>query len=121
MNGLHIEHLTSIVQNEISSLKQLYQQKQYDKSLDKLSSLGIKYPKFRDHPLHNGHMWLESKRIDDGAEGLWRIHDQLYDFSDFVHDHPGGKDWLRLTKVREFKSKCFVFNSLHVPFEYKKY
>ncbi|CAH2010246.1 unnamed protein product [Acanthoscelides obtectus] len=111
MNGLHIEHLTSIVQNEISSLKQLYQQKQYDKSLDKLSSLGIKYPKFRDHPLHNGHMWLESKRIDDGAEGLWRIHDQLYDFSDFVHDHPGGKDWLRLTKGTDITE---AFESHHI-------
>nr|CAI5867195.1 unnamed protein product [Callosobruchus analis] len=99
MNGLHMQHITKVLQNEVASLKQLYQPKKYDESLDKVSSLGIKYPKLRDHPLHSGHLWLESKRIDDGAEGLWRIHDQLYDFSGFIQNHPGGEDWLSLTKV----------------------
>nr|CAH7757886.1 unnamed protein product [Callosobruchus chinensis] len=108
MNGLHI---TSVLQNEVASLKQLYQPKKYDESLDKVSSLGIKYPKLRDHPLHSGHLWLESKRIDDGAEGLWRIHDQLYDFSSFIKDHPGGEDWLRLTKGTDITE---AFESHHM-------
>lgn len=63
------------------------------------STLGFKYPTFRDHPLHTAHLWLMGKRKDDEAEGLWRIHDGLYDLSGFVDQHPGGKDWLRLTKV----------------------
>lgn len=43
--------------------------------------------------------WLECKRSEDGAEGLWRIHDELYDLTDFVSVHPGGKSWLTITKV----------------------
>jgi cytochrome b involved in lipid metabolism len=30
---------------------------------------------------------------------LWRVHDALYDLSSFVDVHPGGSEWLRLTKV----------------------
>lgn len=64
-----------------------------------VSSLGIKYSSFRDHPLKSGLIWIESKKENDGAEGFWRIHDNLYDFSNFINSHPGGKDWLRLTRV----------------------
>lgn len=42
--------------------------------------------------------WLAGKRIDDNAEGLWRVHDKLYDLTDFVQRHPGGSEWLELTK-----------------------
>lgn len=63
------------------------------------SSLGIKYPTFRDHPLHTGSIWLNGKRADDGADGLWRVHDGLYDLEEFIHSHPGGADWLKMTKV----------------------
>lgn len=42
--------------------------------------------------------WLEGKRIDDNAEGLWRVHDKLYDLTSFVEKHPGGAEWLSLTK-----------------------
>lgn len=62
------------------------------------SSLGFKYPTNRDHPLHTADLWLQGKRQDDGAEDLWRINDQLYDLTDFLDNHPGGKDWLILTK-----------------------
>lgn len=64
-----------------------------------VSSLGIKYPSLRDHPIKTGTVWLQGKRLDDGAEGLWRIHDCLYDFTEFVNAHPGGSSWLSLTKV----------------------
>ncbi|XP_022905147.2 cytochrome b5-related protein-like [Onthophagus taurus] len=62
------------------------------------SSLGFKYPSLRDCHLKTCDNWLEGKRIDDNINGLWRIHDKLYDFSDFINLHPGGKDWLILTK-----------------------
>lgn len=62
------------------------------------STLGIKYPRNRDDPNKNGDTWLMDKREDDGAEGLWRIHDTLYDFSQFLDKHPGGRDWLTLTE-----------------------
>lgn len=41
---------------------------------------------------------MEGKKIDDNAEGLWRVHDKLYDLTDFVKRHPGGAEWLELTK-----------------------
>lgn len=59
----------------------------------------MKYPTFRDHPSRSGEAWLRGRRADDGAEGLWRIHDELYDFTDFVDKHPGGSDWLEMSKV----------------------
>ncbi|KAL3272610.1 hypothetical protein HHI36_014078 [Cryptolaemus montrouzieri] len=63
-----------------------------------ISSLGIKYPTHRDHPLHSSDIWLAGKRADEGAEGLWRIHDELYDLTDFIKIHPGGSEWIRSTK-----------------------
>lgn len=42
--------------------------------------------------------WFEGKQIDDNAEGLWRVHDKLYDLTAFVKQHPGGSEWLELTK-----------------------
>lgn len=64
------------------------------------STLGIIPPKTRSKGYQlNGDNWLRDKQDTDGAEGLWRIGDDLYDFSEFVTKHPGGKDWLALTKV----------------------
>lgn len=78
------------------------------------SSLGIKYPSLRDHPLKIGTVWLAGKRLDDGAEGLWRIHDSLYDLSSFVDKHPGGKDWLQLTKVSLIEIWRIIFHCADV-------
>lgn len=64
-----------------------------------VSSLGIKPPKTRKL-FANVYTWIEDKKVDDGAEGLWRIHDGLYDFSEFIKQHPGGEDWLVMTKVK---------------------
>lgn len=75
------------------------------------SSLGIKYPTFRDHPLHLGYHWLEGKNIDDGAEGYWRIHDKLYNLTKFIDSHPGGKDWIKLTKGTDITE---AFESHHL-------
>lgn len=64
------------------------------------STLGIVPPATRA----TGHkltvdVWLEDKQDTDGAEGLWRVFDSLYDFTDFIDRHPGGSEWLTLTKV----------------------
>lgn len=42
---------------------------------------------------------MKSRQTDDNAEGLWRIHDKLYELSSFIDQHPGGADWIRMTKV----------------------
>lgn len=66
------------------------------------SSLGIVPPKTRYKGFKlSGDLWLKDKQDTDGAEGLWRIGDELYDFKDFIARHPGGPDWLTLTKVTE--------------------
>lgn len=62
------------------------------------SSLGLKYPTYRDAILKCSDSWLNGKREDDGAEGLWRIHDELYDLNDFIEVHPGGRQWIQVTK-----------------------
>ena len=35
--------------------------------------------------------WLKAKRHEDDCEGLWRIHDDLYDLSGWEKHHPGDK------------------------------
>uniref|UniRef100_A0A1B6H6A9 Cytochrome b5 heme-binding domain-containing protein n=2 Tax=Homalodisca liturata TaxID=320908 RepID=A0A1B6H6A9_9HEMI len=58
-----------------------------------------KYPEWREK---GGQLtadgWLEGRREVDGAEGLWRVHDGLYELSSWVHSHPGGSQWLEITK-----------------------
>lgn len=42
---------------------------------------------------------MDAKREDDNVEdGLWRINNTLYDLSEFIDKHPGGPEWLRMTK-----------------------
>ncbi|CRK88700.1 CLUMA_CG002379, isoform A [Clunio marinus] len=64
----------------------------------KHSSIAFKYPTYRDDSPKSCKRWLDGKRIDDNAEGLWRVHDKLYDLRLFMKNHPGGKDWLEMTK-----------------------
>ncbi|KAJ8929856.1 hypothetical protein NQ314_017461 [Rhamnusium bicolor] len=97
MNGV-IHQITVSFATKCGLEQLLSSEKKENKELNVVSSLGIKYPTLRDNHLHSGEIWLDGKRADDGAEGLWRIYDNLYDFGDFVNLHPGGKDWLRLTK-----------------------
>ncbi|XP_046424611.1 cytochrome b5-related protein-like [Neodiprion fabricii] len=60
--------------------------------------IGLKYPSFRDKAWKTGASWLDGKRKDDGIEGLWRVGDKLYDLAQWVGNHPGGAEWLTLTK-----------------------
>uniref|UniRef100_A0A1B0CJ83 Putative delta 6-fatty acid desaturase/delta-8 sphingolipid desaturase n=1 Tax=Lutzomyia longipalpis TaxID=7200 RepID=A0A1B0CJ83_LUTLO len=52
------------------------------------TSISRKYPSLRDIPTRTQYSWLEGRRLDDGAEGLWRVHDGIYDLTDFVEKHP---------------------------------
>lgn len=52
--------------------------------------------------------WLDTKRDDDNVEdGLWRIRDTLYDLTDFILKHPGGPDWLEMTKGQDI-TEAFI-------------
>jgi hypothetical protein len=62
------------------------------------STIVRKYPSFRDDAFKSCQKWIEGKRLDDNAEGLWRVHDKLYDLSKFIKNHPGGSDWIEMTK-----------------------
>lgn len=59
----------------------------------------LKYPSLRDEGLKHPVQWLAGKALDDGAEGLWRVHDGIYDLNTFMSQHPGGSEWLELSKV----------------------
>ncbi|XP_045494026.1 cytochrome b5-related protein-like [Colias croceus] len=71
----------------------------------------LKYPSLRDVGFKDPVQWLTGKALDDGAEGLWRIHDKLYDFSSFMKNHPGGEEWLELTKGTDITE---AFESHHL-------
>lgn len=56
--------------------------------------------------------WLDAKRVDDNVEGgLWRINNTLYDLTDFISSHPGGPDWLRMTKGHDI-TETFMIHHL---------
>ncbi|XP_058803278.1 cytochrome b5-related protein-like [Phymastichus coffea] len=64
----------------------------------KSSVPGLVYPSGRNAFLGTSFGFLEGRRKDDGAEGFWRINDCLYDLEDFVKNHPGGTEWITMTK-----------------------
>ncbi|XP_075220365.1 cytochrome b5-related protein-like isoform X1 [Lycorma delicatula] len=64
----------------------------------KLSWPDWKYPEWIDEGYRTTRGWLEKKKRDDGAEGLWRIHNGLYDLTTWVDKHPGGKLWIKMTQ-----------------------
>lgn len=64
----------------------------------KKSGIATKFPTYRNSALITTHSWQKGKREDDRAEGLWRIYDGIYDFTEFIDKHPGGTFWIRETK-----------------------
>lgn len=53
--------------------------------------------------------WLDAKRdVDNVEDGLWRIQDTLYDLSDFVGSHPGGADWIAMTKGHDITEAFYL-------------
>lgn len=74
-------------------------------------SIFLKLPSRQQNSSKSVHRWLEAKRLDDNAEGLWRVHDKLYDFINFIRRHPGGADWLELTQGTDITE---LFETHHI-------
>lgn len=75
------------------------------------SSIAVKQPSYRKDSSKSVRRWLETKRANDNAEGLWRVHDKLYDLINFIQRHPGGADWLELTQGTDITE---LFETHHV-------
>lgn len=54
--------------------------------------------------------FIDSRRKVDGAEGLWRIGNSLYDLKTFIKSHPGGADWLRITEGTDITELFEVYS-----------
>ncbi|CAK9820330.1 Cytochrome b5-related protein [Anthophora plagiata] len=65
----------------------------------------------RDLKFKTPHSFLEGRRQIDGAEGLWRIGNNLYDLEGFARNHPGGQEWITLTKGTDITE---LFESHHL-------
>jgi len=62
------------------------------------STVGVRSPSSGKGFHTDADEWLNDKRATDGAEGLWRIHDELYDLTNLIRMHPGGQFWIRETQ-----------------------
>jgi hypothetical protein len=67
--------------------------------MSKISTIpGLAQLPIKKSLLKTARSFLEARRRIDGAEELWRINNKLYDLEMFMKTHPGGADWIRLTK-----------------------
>lgn len=78
---------------------------------DQLLDGFLKYPSLRDVLLKSSVSWLNGRRIDDGYGQMWRVHDRLYDLTDFIGKHPGGKQWIEMTRGMDITES---FESSHL-------
>lgn len=72
------------------------------------------------NPSPSPESWLASKRKADSQSGstfccahdscVWRVHDSLYDLTPFLNFHPGGKDWLEISRGTDITE---LFESHH--------
>ncbi|XP_055919227.1 cytochrome b5-related protein [Eupeodes corollae] len=60
-----------------------------------VTGIASKFPTYRKSKFITTYSWQMGKIEDDQAEGLWRIHDNLYDFTEFIDRHPGGSFWIK--------------------------
>ncbi|XP_020287163.1 cytochrome b5-related protein isoform X2 [Pseudomyrmex gracilis] len=72
---------------------------------------GLAYLPARNKEPKTAAQFLQSRRTIDGAEGLWRIENKLYDLETFAKSHPGGSEWIRLTKGTDITE---LFESHHI-------
>lgn len=70
-----------------------------------------KYPSLRDHPLKTAAQWIRGRALDDDYGRLWRVHDKLYDLEPFIGKHPGGRQWLEVTRGMDVTE---LFESSHI-------
>ncbi|XP_033340857.1 cytochrome b5-related [Megalopta genalis] len=65
----------------------------------------------RNKILRTPYSYLESRREVDGAEDLWRVGNGLYDLEKFIKFHPGGSEWIELTRGTDITE---LFESHHL-------
>jgi fatty acid desaturase len=65
----------------------------------------------RNVPLPDAFQWLAAKRKGDNVGDLWRVHDKLYNLERFIKQHPGGADWIKLSRGTDITE---AFESSHV-------
>lgn len=66
-------------------------------------------PRWRS-PFRTWNRWMESRKDLEGAQLLWRVHDKLYDLSHFSRSHPGGSEWILLTKGTDITEAFEAFH-----------
>lgn len=71
---------------------------------------GLAYPLARNEIIKTPYGFLKGRTQQDGAEGLWRIRNGLYDLRTFAKSHPGGAEWITLTKGTDI-TEAFEVNS----------
>ncbi|EZA50497.1 Cytochrome b5-related protein [Ooceraea biroi] len=72
---------------------------------------GLAYLPTREIPTKTAASFLEGRRQIDGAEGLWRVESKLYNLETFMKTHPGGMEWIQLTKGTDITE---LFESHHI-------
>ena len=66
----------------------------------------------------NPHIWMQEKRERDAelwgtdTNNFWIIENKLYDLSNFIDRHPGGKVWLNMTKGQDV-TELFIVHHLN--------
>lgn len=79
--------------------------------MDKSTEGFKKYPSLRDHPLKTAAQWIRGRILDEDYGQYWRVHDKLYDLKDFIKSHPGGQQWLEVTRGMDVTE---VFEASHL-------
>ena len=69
------------------------------------------FPAVRANLMKTAVHWIEGKKLDDDCGDLWRVHNKLYDLSDFISSHPGGGMWLQVTRGTDITE---AFESSHL-------
>ncbi|XP_018057245.1 PREDICTED: cytochrome b5-related protein-like isoform X1 [Atta colombica] len=72
---------------------------------------GLVYLSARDNPSKTAMGFINARKKIDGAEGLWRIENKLYDLENFMKSHPGGSEWIRITKGTDITE---LFEAHHI-------
>ncbi|XP_053971020.1 cytochrome b5-related protein-like [Hylaeus volcanicus] len=77
---------------------------------------GSSIPGLKSFVARNGgfktpYSFIEERKRVDGAEGLWRVRNGLYDLEGFSKHHPGGEEWITLTKGTDITE---LFESHHL-------
>lgn len=58
--------------------------------------------------------YLEEKKQRDQelwqpeAQNLWIVENKIYDLTPFIHKHPGGESWIRLTQGQDITEHFIV-------------